>query len=178
MATGPGDHQSDAPHAGDRRGCTVQRRSQFRHQETRGWMGRGDPEAGRGTSRETWAFPAGACSQETVHAGCGPFTRGCCGGLTRLPHSPPHTTQAEPSHRVTSEDTGVTKSAPQNTGPRSAAPRLLLPNDAECTVGQTVSSGQELDLPAAPRPPAPSYWESRMTSCSSNAPKQVSTISV
>lgn len=156
----------------------MQRRSQFRHQETRGWMGRGDPEAGRGTSRETWAFPAGACSQETVHAGCGPFTRGCCGGLTRLPHSPPHTTQAEPSHRVTSEDTGVTNSAPQNTGPRSAAPRLLLPNDAECAVGQTVSSGQELDLPAAPRPPAPSYWESRMTSCSSNAPKQVSTISV
>ena len=156
----------------------MQRRSQFRHQETWGWMGRGDPEAGRGTSWETWAFPTGACSQETVHAGCRPFTQGSCGGLPRLPHSPPHTTQAEPSHRVTSEDTGVTKSTPQNTGPHSAAPQLLLPEDAECAVGQTVSSGQEPDRPITRRPPAPSYWESRMTSCGSNAPKQVSTISV
>lgn len=179
LATRPGDRQGQRPSRGRQTRTQGAEEQQLPPPGHAGLDGARGPRAGRGASRETWAFPAGACSQETVRAGRGPSTRGCCSGLTRLPHLPPHATQATLSCTVNSEDTGVTKSTPQNTGPRSAAPRLLLPNEAEHTAGQTASSGQEPDLPAPwPPQPAPSYWESRMTSCGSNAPKQASTISV
>lgn len=138
-------------------------------------MGQGDPEAGRGTSRETWAFPEGACSQETVCAGWGPFTQGCCSSLTRLPHLPPRATQAEPSCRVTGEDTGVTKSAPQNQGRVPRLPGFSCPTPPSTQRVRRCPQGKSLTF--VPPTPAPSYWESRRTSCGSNAPKQVSTVS-